>query len=170
MSTRSPYIEATIVSLIKEYYSLLIALSYIRPSQIINPPPSNHMINESICNQLGLDAAVISLMKKLPYIDGPYSDGELDEEASAYGCMLFPGSRAYSFLRDHDIIESRDPEADGTEGVRLYYLLSHDLALAHNLRDGMTLVLDTKASMTFRLGLGKKKLMHIDRHREDVGQ
>lgn len=92
MSTRSSYNETTIVSLVKEYYSLLIALSYIHPSQIVNPPPCNHIINESICKQLGLDAAVISLMKKLPYIDGPYSDGKLDEEASAYGCMLFPGS------------------------------------------------------------------------------
>lgn len=178
MSTISSYHEATIVSLIREYYSLLISLSYLHASQVINPPPSNHTINESLCNQLGLDAAVISLMKKIPYIDGPYSDGELDWDASAYGCMLFPGSwcgsMAYSFLRDSDIVESRDPEADGTEGVRLNYLLSHDVALAHNLRDGMTLVLDTKASMTsskaFRLGLGKEELMRIARHCEDAGQ
>lgn len=70
-------------------------------------------------------------------------------------------------------MESRDPEADGTEGGRLYYLLSHGLALAHNLRDGMTLMLDTKASMTsnpFPFGLGKEELMHLDRHREDAGQ
>lgn len=155
MSTESSYNEATIVSLLEEYYSLLVSLSYLHASQVINPPTSGHEINESLCNQLGLEAAVISLIKKIPYIDGPYSDGELDEDASAYGCMLFPGSwcgaRAYSFLRDHDIIESRDPEADGTEGVRLNYLLSHDIALAHNLRDGMTLVLDTKASMPYNL-------------------
>lgn len=154
MSTTSPYNEATIVSLIEEYYSLLLSLSYLRASQIVNPPPSDHLINEKLCNSLGLDTAVISLMKKIPYIDGPYSasDGELDEEASAYGCLLFPGSwtgsLAYSFLRDDDILESRDPYATGTQGYRLNYLLSHDVALAHNLRDGMTLVLDTKASMT----------------------
>ena len=151
MSTRSSYDEATTVSFLKEYYSLLISLSYLHASQVIDPPISGHVINESLCSQLGLDAEVISLMKKIPYIDGPYPDGELDEDASAYGCMIFPGSwrgaRAYSFLRDHDIIESRDPEADGSEGVRLNHLLSHDVALAHNLRDGMTLVLDTKASM-----------------------
>lgn len=151
MSTRSPYDEAKIVSLLKEYYALLVSLSYLHASQIINPPPSGHVVNESLCTQLGLDDAVVSLIKKIPYIDGPYSDGELDEDASAYGCMLFPGSwrgsLAYSFLRDEDISESRDPEADGTEGLRLNYLLSHDVALAHNLRDGMTLVLDTKASM-----------------------
>lgn len=151
MSTGSCYNEAIIVSLLKEYYALLISLAYLHASQVINPPPSDHAINESLCNQLGLDPAVTSLMKKIPYIDGPYSDGEFDEDASAYGCILFPGSwrgsRAYSFLRDDDIVESRDPEADGTEGVRLNYLLSHDVALAHNLRDGMTLVLDTKGSM-----------------------
>lgn len=123
MSTGTSYNEATTVSLLKEYYYLLISLSYLHASQVINPPTSDHVINESLCNQLGLNAAVISLMKKIPYIDGPYSDGELDENASAYGCMIFPGSwcgaRAYSFLRDHDIIESRDPEADGTKGWRL---------------------------------------------------
>lgn len=160
MGTHSSYNEATLVSLIKEYYALLVSISYLHASQIVNPPPSDQIINESICNQLGLDAAVTSLMKKIPYIDGPYSDGELDEEASAYGCMLFPGSRAYSFLRDYDIIESRDPEADGTEGVRLNYLLSHDIALAHNLRDGMTLVLDTKASMIL------KSISDLDRARK----
>lgn len=173
MSIRSAYDEATIVSLIKEYYSQLISLSYLHALQVINAPPSNHVINELICNQLGLDAAVISLMKKLPYIDGPYTDGELDWDASAYGCMLFPGAEAYSFLRDHDIIESRDPESDGRMGFRLNYLLSHDIALAHNLRDGMTLVLDTKASMTskgFRLGRGQGELIHLDRYCEDAGQ
>lgn len=154
MSTTSPYDEETIVSLIKEYYSLLISLSYLRASQIVNPPPSGHAINEKLCNSLGLDPAVTSLMRKSPYIDGPYSasDGEVDEDASAYGCMLFPGSwtgsLAYSFLRDDDIMESRDPYGTGTRGYRLNYLLSQDVALAHNLRDGMTLVLDTKASMT----------------------
>lgn len=123
MSIGSSYDEAAIVSLLKEYYALLISLSYLHASQVINPPPSNHLVNESLCNQLDLDSAVISLMKKIPYVDGPYSDGELDEDASAYGCILFPGSwrgsEAYFFLRDEDIAESRDPEADGTEGVRL---------------------------------------------------
>lgn len=177
MSTTPSYNEARIVSLIIEYYSLLISLSYLHDSQVINPPPSNHAINESLCNQLGLDAAVISLMRKIPYIDGPYSDGELDWDASAYGCMLFPGSwrgsEAYSFLRDDDIIESRDPEADAKTGVRLNYLLSHDVALAHNLRDGVTLVLDTKASTTSKTcqsGLKKERLTRPDRHREDAGQ
>lgn len=177
MSIRSSYNEETIVSLIKEYYSLLVSLAYLHASQVIHPPPSSHAINELLCNQLGLDAAVISLMKKIPYIDGPYSDGELDWDSSAYGCMLFPGSycgsEAYSFLRDYDIVESRDPEGHRTVGWRLNYLLSHDVALAHNLRDGMSLVLDTKASMTsnpFQLGLGKEELMRLDRHCEDAGQ
>ncbi len=151
MTTQSPYDEATIVSLINEYYSFLVTLSYLKPSQIIYPDPdSGHNINEVLCKQLGIDAIVISLMKKLPYIDGPYKDVQkldgYDEGASAYGCMLFPGSMAYSFLRDLDIMESRDPEYDGVHGLRLNYLLSHDVALSHNLRDGMSLLLDTKAS------------------------
>jgi hypothetical protein len=51
------------------------------------------------------------------------------------------------FLCGDDIIKSRDPESDGVEGVRLNYLLGHDVALSHCFRDGMILVLDTKASM-----------------------
>lgn len=90
-------------------------------------------------------------MKRIPYIDGPYEDVQnvegFDEGASSYGCHLFPGSRGYSFLRDDDIVEIRDPENDGVEGVRLNHLLSHDVALSHCLRDGMSLVLDTNASM-----------------------
>ena len=76
---------------------------------------------------------------------------------------------AYSFLRDGDILESRDPEnlaprpGEKSE-LRLDYILPHDVALSHNLRDGMTLVLDTKDSTftfhshllseTFRSGQG----------------
>lgn len=150
--TGSLYNEETIVSLINEFYSLLVSLAYLRPSQIIYPPPgTGHNIHEKLCNSLNIDVAVISLMKKIPYVDGPYEGVQklegFDEEASAYGCYLFPGSRGYSFLRGDDIVDSRDPENDGVEGVRLNYLLSHDVALSHCLRDGMILVLDTKASM-----------------------
>jgi hypothetical protein len=154
------YNEQIIVSLLNEFYSLLVSLAYLRPSQIINPPPgTGHNINEKLCNSLNIDVAVISLMKRIPYIDGPYEDVQklegFDEEASAYGCHLFPGSMGYSFLRGHDIVESRDPENDGVEGVRLNYLLSHDVALSHCLRDGMILVVDTKASML------PLKLLHL---------
>jgi hypothetical protein len=115
-------------------------------------------------------------MKKIPYIDGPYEDVQklegFDEEASVYGCHLFPGSRGYSFLRGHDIVESRDPENDGVEGVRLNYLLSHDVALSHSLRDGMILVLDTKASMQppKLLFLFWHELMEIYRYGEGTGK
>jgi hypothetical protein len=142
LPTGTLYNEETIVSLINEFYSLLVSLAYLQPSQIIYPPPgTGHNINEKLCNSLNIDAAVISLMKRIPYIDGPYEDVQklegFDEEASAYGCYLFPGSRGYSFLRNDDIVESRDPENDGVEGVRLNYLLSHDVTLSHCLRDGM---------------------------------
>jgi hypothetical protein len=123
------YNEETIVSLINEFYFLLVSLAYLRPPQIIYPPPgTGHNINEKLCNTLNIDVAVISLMKRVPYIDGPYEDVQrlegFDEEASVYDCHLFPGSRGYSFLRGDDIVESRDPENDGVEGVRLNYLLT----------------------------------------------
>jgi hypothetical protein len=171
------YNEETIVSLINKFYSLLVSLAYLRPSQIIYPPPgTGHNINEKLCNSLNIDVAVISLMKRIPYIDGPYEDVQklegFKEEASVYGCHLFPGSRGYSFLRGDDIVESRDPENDGVEGVRLNYLLSHDVALSHCLRDGMILVLDTKASMLplKLLFLFWHELMEIYRYGEGTGK
>ncbi|PMD19289.1 hypothetical protein NA56DRAFT_207241 [Hyaloscypha hepaticicola] len=147
----SLYNDEIIVSLINEFYSLLVSLDYLRPSQIIYPPPgTGHNINKKLCNSLNIDVAVIELMKRTRYVDGPYEDVQklegFNEEASAYGCHLFPGPRGYSFLRGDDIVESRDPENDGVEGVRLNYLLSHDVALSHCLRGGMILVLDTKAN------------------------
>ena len=125
----SLYNDEIIVSLINEFYSLLVSLAYLRPSQIIlSPPGTGHNINKKLCNSLNIDVAVISLMKRTPYVDGPYEDVQklegFNEEASAYGCHLFPGSRGYSFLRGDDIVESRDPENDGVEGVRLNYLLT----------------------------------------------
>lgn len=147
--TSMPYNEEITVDLITEWYSLLISLAYLYPTQVIYPP---HNINERLCKSLGIDDVVISLMKKIPYIDGPYVDVQkregLDEGETVYGYHLFPSSMGYSFLRDDDIVESRDPENGGVRGVRLNYLLSHDVALSHCLRDGMILILDTKASMS----------------------
>ncbi|KAH9216813.1 hypothetical protein DL95DRAFT_522518 [Leptodontidium sp. 2 PMI_412] len=145
--TGMPYNEEITVDLITEWYSLLISLAYLYPTQVVYPP---HNINERLCKSLGIDDVVISLMKKIPYIDGPYVDVQkregLDEGDTVYGCHLFPGSMGYSFLRDDDIVESRDPENGGVGGVRLNHLLSHDVALSHCLRDGMILILDTKAN------------------------
>lgn len=51
--------------------------------------------------------------------------------------------------------------------MRLDYLLPHDVALAHNLRDGMTLVLDVKDS-TFSPSLSS--LPHIRRSLRDSNE
>lgn len=131
----TPYNEAEIVFLITELYKILVKLAYIPYEAVTWPPESGHEINEELCTQLGINPAVISLMEQIPHVN---SDDH-------HGFHLFPRSEAYSFLRDDDIIESRDPENFANE-LRLYYILSHDVALSHNMRDGMTLVLDTKAS------------------------
>jgi hypothetical protein len=54
----------------------------------------------------------------------------------------------------------------------LNYLLSHDVALSHSLRDGMILVLDTKASMQppKLLFLFWHELMEIYRYGEGTGK
>ncbi|CZR66790.1 uncharacterized protein PAC_16691 [Phialocephala subalpina] len=135
----TPYDENEIVDLITELYELLVKLACFPPDEVTWPPEPGHQINEVLCEELHLDPAVTSLMKKLPYLDS-------DLRGQVH---LFPGSEPYSFLKDGDILESRDPEnlppRPGKESkLRLDYLLPHDVALAHNLRYGMTLVLDTK--------------------------
>jgi len=150
----TPYNEAEIVSLITELYELLVKVAYLDNGQVTWPPfDSGHLINVDLCKQLGLDAAVISLMKKIPYVDSrEQEEDDVIERPDLHGFHLFPRSMAYSFLRDDDITESRDPEnlpprpGEKSE-LRLDYILPHDIALSHNLRDGMTLVLDTKDSM-----------------------
>src|SRR5438045_660901 len=83
--TGTLYNEEIIISLINEFYSLLVSLAYLQTSQIIYPPVNGHNINEEICKSLNIDDTVISLMKKIPYIDGPYENvqnlEDFDEEA-----------------------------------------------------------------------------------------
>jgi hypothetical protein len=167
-SMSTAYSEGEIAGLITELYELFVSLAYLDRDQITWPPPSvGHRINEDLCISLGLAPSVISLMKNIPYVH------------SLHGFHIFPRSEAYSFLRDQDIIESRDPEnlapLPGEESeLRLDYLLPHDVALSHNLRDGMTLVLDTTDSAFFshRLNLNKvdtrSLLTPIHRHRTYV--
>lgn len=152
VNIQSAYNEDTIITLLTELYSLYVRLAYLSPSDIVYPNPitGRYHINRSLCNSIGIDQSVISLMERMPYMDGPHREletrEELNKDARSHGNFLFPGSRAYSFLRDHDIKESRDPQCNG-DNPRLDYLLGHDIALSTNLRDGMILILDTKASV-----------------------
>ncbi|KAF8859498.1 hypothetical protein BDZ45DRAFT_725250 [Acephala macrosclerotiorum] len=135
----TPYDEAEIVGLITELYELLVKFAYFPHDAVTWPPENGQPINDALCEELHLDPIIASLMKKLPYLDSDLR----------YHVHLFPGSEPYSFLQDGDILESRDPEnlapRPGEESkLRLDYLLPHDVALAHNLRDGMTLVFDVK--------------------------
>jgi hypothetical protein len=131
----TPYDETEIVTLITDLYELFIKLNCFSHNDVTWPSEQGHQINEELCRQLNLDDAVISLMKKIPYVNG-----------NLYSCFhLFPRSIAYSFLQDDDIVASRDPIEP--EEVQLHYILPHDIALSYNFRDGMALVLDTEDSM-----------------------
>ncbi|KAH8900848.1 hypothetical protein GQ53DRAFT_740700 [Thozetella sp. PMI_491] len=62
-----PYDENIIVNLIEEIYKILILLCYIDAAHVAFAPPEGHAIDEMLCLDLGIDARVISLMKRLPY-------------------------------------------------------------------------------------------------------
>jgi hypothetical protein len=175
ITTQLPYNEDVLVALINELYSLYILLAYLKPSDVVHPDPatSRHNINRTLCNSLGLDSSVISLMERIPYMNSSHTDPSPRRGLDNYPTFLFPRSRAYSFLNDQDIIESRDPEYDGVNPLRPNYLLSHDIALSRNLRDGMSLVLDTKASLFLLLimsYISEDKLMNLHRYSTDARQ
>ncbi|RFU23863.1 hypothetical protein B7463_g12477, partial [Scytalidium lignicola] len=139
---RTSYNEYEIVGLITELFELLLKLAYFSNDQVTWPPQEGHKINETLCKELHLEPAVISLMKKIPYVDERVE--------------LFPRSFPYSFLDDDNIIASRDPERippheDQESDFRVNNLLPHDIALSYHWREeGLALALDTSEN-TIRL-------------------
>jgi hypothetical protein len=66
-AARPPYNEDEIVQLMKEIYRTYLQLNYIKRWELVWPPKhTGHAINEALCKELGLDPALISLMKRLP--------------------------------------------------------------------------------------------------------
>ncbi|CEL09172.1 hypothetical protein ASPCAL12312 [Aspergillus calidoustus] len=109
---RTPYNEDEIVNLMKELYKTFLRLNYIKRWEVIWPPKgTGHAINEVLCREIGLDQAVISLMKQLPYIKG--SLVSMDIEVYKY-------SRAMVYLEDDEIRGGRDPTHPGKDAPTNY--------------------------------------------------
>lgn len=137
--SRTPYNEDTIVKIINEIYNVYLQLNYAPQRGIVFPPQGGHDINEHLCRELGLDPAVILLMKRIPY---PVASGY------AWEIPFAPYSRAFVYLEDDEIRAGRDPEqADMLEELRLDYLLPHEIALTCSIDESTTWVLDTKESV-----------------------
>lgn len=141
MTAMAPYDEEIIVKLFEELYHLLITLCAIEEHQISFPPAGGHSINVELCTSLHIDAAVISLMRNIPY--------PKERETQLYFC-LFPDGHPFIYVDDGDIFRGRDPDhapADGTVPLRLNYVLLQDIAFTFpSTRDGLSVILDTKES------------------------
>ncbi|PYH86100.1 hypothetical protein BO82DRAFT_397850 [Aspergillus uvarum CBS 121591] len=132
---RLPYNETTLVTLINEIYRTYQKLNYIGPDELIWPPAeTGHAINERLCAELHLDPAVISLMKRLPYL----RTSRLAEEVP-----ITPLSQAFVYLEDAEIRGGRDPKRYGhVDDLRVAVLLPREIALSGFADEGECLVLD----------------------------
>lgn len=101
-SIRTHYDENEIVGFVTKLYELLIKLAYLGRNQITWPPDGGHAINGELCRELRIEPEVVSLMKRLPYVDGDLR----------YSVHLFPNSEPLSYLQDGDVQRSRDPDGE----------------------------------------------------------
>ncbi|KAE8362899.1 hypothetical protein BDV27DRAFT_146575 [Aspergillus caelatus] len=130
-----PYNEDTIVNVISDIYRIYLQLNYIFPTDVVWPSQEGHVINEALCEELHLDSAVISIMKRLPY----FRASEL-----AADIPFTSLSRAFVYLEDDEIRDGRDPDRFQDEGLRLGFLLPQEIALDCSTNKGIYLILDTK--------------------------
>jgi hypothetical protein len=133
----SPYNEDEIVQVMKDIYHTYLKLNYIKRWELVWPPEDGHAINEALCEELRLDPAVISLMKRLPYI----SDFSTTKDIEFYTY-----SRAMVYLEDDEIRGGRDPTFFEFQEPRLFHLLPHELTLICDGDEGSNIILDTRES------------------------
>ncbi|KAJ7019895.1 hypothetical protein C8F04DRAFT_325644 [Mycena alexandri] len=90
-----------IVSLITQFYELLIAMGHWPEGSLRYAPHTNPPVNEGLAVQLGYAPAVISLMKRLPY---------LSSEANQRHCNpILARTVLADYTRDVDLKEGRRP-------------------------------------------------------------
>ncbi|KAJ7139476.1 hypothetical protein C8R44DRAFT_764578 [Mycena epipterygia] len=87
-----------VVSLITQFYELLIAMGHWPEGSIQYPPHTNPAVNEELAAQLGYAPAVISLMQQLPY---SVSNDEDD--------YILGRTRFANYTDDEDLREGRHP-------------------------------------------------------------
>jgi hypothetical protein len=130
-----PYNESQIITLITQYYHLLISLSYIHPTYIDFPPPCGRQISPTLCTSLNLTPQAISLMKHLPC--------PIDEHVMLDNEFFLPNSLGSSFCSERLIRMGRDPEI---AGEREGWLGGSDVAVTVLGDEGICVVVDTAKS------------------------
>jgi hypothetical protein len=137
---RSPYNEDEIVPLIKDIYRIYLQLNYIKRWELVWPPKdTGHAINEALCEELGLNPAVVSLMKRIPYLYDALTSKRVE---------FYQYSRAMVYLEDDEIRGGRDPGLFEVQEPRLDHLLTHEMALVCSDDQGKNIVLNLKESQS----------------------
>ncbi|KAL3426974.1 hypothetical protein PVAG01_00483 [Phlyctema vagabunda] len=125
---RTPYNEDEIVSIIAEITRLYASLSSIGADEIV----WSTVINESLCHELSIDPAVISLIRRFP---------DTNDQI-----FFDPDTRLIKYRRDETLRSYRAqegiPPLDLPEGQQK--ILPHEVCIASGERDGKHLYLDTK--------------------------
>ncbi len=103
----------------------------------------------TLCEELGLDERVISLMQKLPYSNHARFPGNKNQRVHEF--KFLHNARAVNYTDDEDLKVARDPENEflKEEVRRLDYLYLHDVAFSlgeYRLDNEDSVNLDTRAS------------------------
>ncbi|KAJ7768269.1 hypothetical protein B0H16DRAFT_1519204 [Mycena metata] len=89
-----------IVSLVTQFYELLITMGHWPEGSLRYAPHTNPPLNEELAVQLGYTPAAISLMKRLPY---------LSSEVNQRNSRILGRSVLADYTRDADLKEGRRP-------------------------------------------------------------
>lgn len=135
---QTPYNEDEIVGLVTKLFEPLVEVAYIGRDHIRWLPAGGYAINEDLCRELQVAPEVISLLKRLPYVD----------EDCPYSLHLLPNSEPLSYLQDSDVERSRGPDAS-PHRPRRDYILPHDISLTGPSDEGPYFVLDVRESRSF---------------------
>ena len=90
-----PYDRDAVVSYMTEYYELLIALAYLKESDISRPPPTGWTEYQLLMNMLApakRSDSVMDLIKHLPYV----------HRKGIWKMTIYPEVCAFSYLKEHN--------------------------------------------------------------------
>ncbi|KAJ6605359.1 hypothetical protein DFH09DRAFT_1353822 [Mycena vulgaris] len=133
-ASAAAYSPDAVVALVTELYELLVTMGHWTEGSLKHPPHTATPVNPALAAQLGYTPSVISLMQKLPYVNG---------EAYWYGeAYIIPRTRLADYTLEADLREGRHPYPyqylDGCPDLDPWLL---PLALPN--RDGWNVMLDT---------------------------
>jgi hypothetical protein len=135
--TRTPYNEDEIVSLLRDFEHLYMKVSSVLPDTVAWAPEGGHEIDEMLCQELGMDSTVISLLRRLTYTNHPPG-----------GIHMDTGMDYLDYRQEYYIYNGRygigiPPYPFPDNEVKL---LPYDVILADGDRDTNVIILDTKES------------------------